>query len=175
MFLHPDEFPSESTNLTEILYKSEVWIIPTYNPEGLSVVHGWEEDNEWFQDVSYRKNKMDANYNGIFDFDTNGYGNDIDGVDLNRNYDFNWIFGDTLLQSCDPTVSDCSYNDDYDYYKGEYPESESETQAIVKLAGEENFLLSIAYHSSRSGNVDKNVVYPWAWEGKSTIVECRFR
>ncbi len=169
-FLHPEQFQENRTFLQKGLYFTEIWIVPTYNPEGMRVVHGYVEDGDEIQDVTYRKNKRDTDNDGIFDF-VNGIGQDTDGVDINRNYDFNWIFGDTLLQSCDPTVSDCSYNDDYDYYKGEHPESESETQAIVKLAGEENFLLSIAYHSSRSGNVDKNVVYPWAWEGKSTIVE----
>ena len=169
-FLHPEQFQGNRTFLQKGLYFTEIWIVPTYNPEGLRVVHGYVEDGDEIQDVTYRKNKRDTDNNGIFDFE-DGIGQDTDGVDLNRNYDFNWIFGDTLLQSCDPTVSDCSYNDDYDYYRGEYPESESETQAIVNLAREENFLLSIAYHSSRSGNVDKNVVYPWAWEGKSTIVE----
>jgi len=169
-FLHPEQFQGNRTFLQKGLYFAEIWIVPTYNPEGLRVVHGYVEDGVEIQDVTYRKNKRDTDNNGVFDF-VDGIGQDTDGVDLNRNYDFNWVFGDTLLQSCDPTVSDCSYNDDYDYYKGDYPESESEVQAIINLAKEHNFLLSIAYHSSRSGNVDKNVVYPWAWEGKSTIVE----
>ena len=169
-FLHPEQFQENRTFLQKGLYFTEIWIVPTYNPEGLRVVHGYNEDGVEIQDVTYRKNKRDTNNNEIFDY-VDGIGQDRDGVDLNRNYDFNWIFGDTLLQSCDPTVSDCSYNDDYDYYRGEYPESESEVQAIMNLAKEHNFLLSIAYHSSRSGNVDKNVVYPWAWEDKSTIGE----
>ncbi len=163
-FLHPEQFQGNRTFLQKGLYFTEIWIVPTYNPEGLRVVHG--EVGNGIQDVTYRKNKRDTNYNDMFDYEV-GIGHDLDGVDLNRNYDFNWIFGDTLLHPCNA----CSYDDDYDYYRGEYPESESEIQAIVNLAKEQKFLLSIAYHSSRSGNVDKNVVYPWAWEGKSTIVE----
>ena len=166
-FLHPDQYSDNRPYLQMGLYFTEIWIVPTYNPEGLRVVHGYNEDGEEIQDVTYRKNKRDTNYNDIFDYEV-GIGHDIDGVDLNRNYDFNWIFGDTLLTPC---TSSCSYADDFDYYKGEYPESESETKAIVKLAREQNFLLSIAYHSSRSGRVDKNVVYPWAWEGKSSIIQ----
>ena len=37
----------------------------------------------------------------------------IDGVDLNRNYDINWIFGDALHQETESCNS--FYNDDYDY------------------------------------------------------------
>jgi len=166
-FLHPEQFQGNKTFLQKGLYFTEIWIVPTYNPEGLRVVHGYVEDGIEIQDVTYRKNKRDTNYNDKFDYEI-GIGQDIDGVDLNRNYDFNWFFGDTLLTPC---TGSCSYADDFDYYRGAFPESESEVQAIVNLAQEQNFLLSIAYHSSRSGNVDKIVVYPWAWEDKSTIVE----
>ncbi|RLC55385.1 MAG: hypothetical protein DRH89_07775, partial [Candidatus Cloacimonadota bacterium] len=64
----------------------EMWFVPTYNPEGLQVVmDGW--------DITYRKNKRDYEENGIFDYEV-GAGGDIDGVDTNRNYGFNWIHGD---------------------------------------------------------------------------------
>ena len=168
MFLHPDEFETELQTLIGILYSSEVWIVPTYNPEGLSVVHGYEEEGEWLQDVSYRKNKMDANHNGAFDFDINGYGNDIDGVDLNRNYGFNWIFGDEFLETDSGCPSNPSYVSNYDYYRGEGPFSEDETAAIRDLALEYDFMLSIAYHSSRSGCVAERVIYPWAWGSLKT-------
>ena len=83
-FLRPEEHPADFQSLAGILYSSEIWIVPTHNPEGLSVVHGWiDEQENWVQDVSYRKNKTDANQNGIFDYDPIGYGNDLDGVDLN--------------------------------------------------------------------------------------------
>jgi hypothetical protein len=164
-FLHPEEFPSDYQTLAGILYSSEVWIVPTYNPEGLGVVHGWEEDGEWIQDVSYRKNKVDANQNGFFDFDTNGYGNDIDGVDLNRNYSLNWIFGDEFLETDEGCPSNPSYVSNYDYYRGEAPFSESEVVAIKNLVETYDFLLSIAYHSSRSGCVAERVIYSWLWTG----------
>jgi len=164
-FLHPEEFPSEFQTLAGILYSSEVWIVPTHNPEGLSVVHGWNEEGSWMQDVSYRKNKMDANGNGVFDFDTNGYGNDIDGVDLNRNYSLNWIFGDEFLETDEGCSSNPSYVSNYDYYRGESPFSESEVLAIKNLVDSYDFMLSIAYHSSRSGCVAERVIYSWVWPG----------
>ena len=94
-FLHPDQYSNNRPYLQRGLADSELWIIPTYNPEGLRVVHGYFEDGNEIQDVTYRKNKRDTNNNNIFDYE-NGIGGDTDGVDLNRNYDFNWIFGDGL-------------------------------------------------------------------------------
>tara|TARA_Y100001970_G_scaffold270344_1_gene364093 strand:+ start:642 stop:2915 length:2274 start_codon:yes stop_codon:yes gene_type:complete len=165
-FLHPGEFPADFQTLAGILYSSEVWIVPTYNPEGLSVVHGYEENGEWIQDVSYRKNKMDANHNGVFDFDhLNGYGNDIDGVDLNRNYGLNWIFGDEFGETDSGCPSNPSYVSNFDYYRGEAPFSESEVVAIKNLVETYDFLLSIAYHSSRSGCVAERVIYSSLWPG----------
>ncbi len=121
----------------------DIWIVPTYNPEGLRVV---------FQglDLTYRKNKTDTNGNGVFDY-TPGIGWDIDGVDLNRNYDFNWIHGDDYLEG------------DYDYYRGPAPFSEKETQAIRDLALSRHFAFSVAYHSARSGTPEI-IYYPWEWD-----------
>ena len=148
-------------NMQAILQSSEVWVVPTYNPEGLTVVHGDSVDGNWLQDISYRKNKRDVNLNGIFDFDnTAEAGNDSDGVDLNRNYNFNWIFGDGAW------VEDYgNYQSHFDYYRGESPFSENETQIIRDFALEKKFMLSIAYHSSRSGNVSEQIIYPWMWDG----------
>lgn len=160
MFLNPQNYQQWYMNMRHILSTSEVWVIPTHNPEGLRVVHGYLEEEEWVQDVSYRKNKRDVDLNGIFDFNV-GVGNDSDGVDLNRNYDFNWVFGEEAwIYDNAPG----EYQSHYDYYKGEYPWSESEIQAIRDFAIEQNFLLSIAYHSSRSGNVSEKVIYSWDWE-----------
>jgi len=58
-----------------------------------------------------------------------------------------------------------SYISHYDYYRGEYPFSEKEIQAIRDFVIEKQFLLSIAYHSSRSGCVAERVIYPWLWNG----------
>ena len=162
-FLYPTpQYPIQ--NMRAILESSEVWIVPTHNPEGLQVVHGFESDTGFVQDVSYRKNKQDVNQNGFFDFLV-GVGNDSDGVDLNRNFDFNWFFGDG------PYVEDNAggnYQSHFDYYKGAYPFSETEVQALRDFAIGKQFLLSIAYHSSRSGNVSEKVIFPWMWAAGKT-------
>ncbi len=134
----------------------DIWLIPTANPEGLNVVHEG-------LDYSFRKNKRDLSPdapipNGVFDYDPS-IGNDIDGVDLNRNFGFNWVFGDTFLE---PDNSD--YASHYDYYKGEEPFSENESIAIRDLAIENDFVFSIVWHSSRSGNLAEKVFTSWKWE-----------
>ena len=148
--------PSILSHMNILKQYLDIWLIPTANPEGLNVVH--EE-----LDFSYRKNKRDLSPEGpfpnnAFDYDPS-IGNDIDGVDLNRNFSFNWAFGDTFLE---PDNSD--YASHYDYYKGEEPFSESEARAIRDLALENDFVFSIVWHSSRSGNLSEKVFTSWKWE-----------
>ena len=127
----------------------EMWFVPTYNPEGLQVVmDGW--------DITYRKNKRDYEENGIFDYEV-GAGGDIDGVDTNRNYGFNWIHGD-IWGVGGPE----EWND---YYRGLGPFSEGGTQAIRSLAEEQHFIYSINWHSSRTGHFSQKVYYPSNWAG----------
>ena len=160
-FLHPLEHISIfSTTLRPILQNTEIWVVPTHNPEGLSVVHGTHIGGNVYQDVTFRKNMTDINFDNIFSFQ-DGVGNDSDGVDLNRNYEFNWMFGDSEFM-LDPGYGD--YFAHFDYYRGTEPFSESETRSIRDLAIEQNFTLSIAYHSSRSGRVAEMVIYSWDWE-----------
>ncbi len=155
-----DPPPSQALHMNILRNELETWIVPSYNPEGMSVVYSG-------LDVSYRKNKHDFSPDGpwpnnIFDYDPS-IGNDIDGVDMNRNYDFNWIFGEGFLE-LDPSP----YGAHYDYFKGLVPFSEPETRAIRDLARENDFLFSITWHSSRSGNLSEKVFYPWSWDGKVT-------
>ncbi|MDD4687912.1 MAG: M14 family zinc carboxypeptidase [Candidatus Cloacimonetes bacterium] len=124
------------------------WWIPTLNPEGHNVVTS-------NLDTSYRKNKRDNNNNGVFDF-SSLVGYDIDGVDINRNFDFNWTHGDTLMQPGGTEV--------YDYYRGPSPMSESEIIAIKQLADAKKFIYSICWHSSRSGNFSEKVYYSFNWK-----------
>ncbi len=126
----------------------DTWWVPTLNPEGHNVVTA-------NLDTSYRKNKRDNNENGIFDFDTR-VGYDIDGVDINRNFDFNWTHGDTLMQPGGTEV--------YDYYRGPAPMSESEIHAIKALSDQKKFVYSICWHSSRSGNFSEKVYYSFNWK-----------
>ena len=57
-----------------------------------------------------------------------------------------------------------NYSSNFDYYRGSEPFSETETQAIRDFVIDKQFLLSVAYHSSRSGRVSEMVIYSWDWE-----------
>jgi hypothetical protein len=109
-------------------------IVPVVNVDGYRVV------TEGI-DPRWRKNTRDTNRNGVL----REY---PEGVDLNRQYDFNWAFGgsgDSLSER----------------YRGPFPFSESEARAVRDLALRERFLLSVTYHSQ--GEV---VYYPWDWQGR---------
>ncbi|MBI90220.1 MAG: hypothetical protein CMG60_09050 [Candidatus Marinimicrobia bacterium] len=152
--LFPD--PANYTHMNILKENLDIWFIPTANPDGLNVVHSG-------LDVSFRKNKRDLSPDGpipnnIFDYDPS-IGNDVDGVDLNRNFDFNWVFGDTFLEP-----DNSGYASHYDYYKGEEPFSENEAIAIRDLALDHDFVFSIVWHSSRSGNLSEKVFTSWKWE-----------
>ncbi|UCE18503.1 MAG: carboxypeptidase regulatory-like domain-containing protein, partial [Gemmatimonadota bacterium] len=121
----------------------EIWFVPLLNPEGHKVVTDG-------LDVTFRKTKRDNNGNGVFDFIPE-IGGDIDGVDPNRNYDFNWERGDTSWAS--------------DNYRGPAPFSESENRALRDLALEQKFVFALLYHSARTGTKEV-IYYPWCWEEK---------
>lgn len=113
-----------------------VWVVPCLNPDGYDYVVSNHLKFPW-----WRKNLHDNNRNGVFEPDS-------DGVDLNRNYDFNWSSGG-------------SEQPETWYYRGTAPVSESETRALVKLAERERFVLAVDYHS-----FGESVLYPWAKEMK---------
>jgi hypothetical protein len=111
-----------------------VVVVPVVNVDGHTVVTH-NIDPRW------RKNTRDTNGDGIlYEYP--------EGVDLNRNYDFNWAFGGS-----DDSLSE--------RYRGAYPFSEAENRAMRHLATSERFLCSISYHSQ--GEV---IYYPWIWSGK---------
>ncbi len=148
--IHSDELPGVEICMTLIQYllthyksdvrvrhwvdANEIWFIPVINVDGHDVVTQGI-------DPRWRKNLRDNNQNGIL-YEAG------DGIDLNRNFDFNWAHGG----SSDPQS---------ERYRGEYPFSESESRAVRDLALEQKFVVSITYHSQ--GEV---VYYPWQWRGR---------
>jgi carboxypeptidase T len=119
---------------------TEIWFIPLLNPDGHSAVTS-EKSLYW------RKNARDLDRDGLLrEYLCNDWWTCYtEGVDLNRNYDFNWEYGG-------------SYQPWHYNYRGEYPFSELETQALRQLALAQRFALSISYHSY--GEI---VFYPWVW------------
>ena len=135
------------------LLQTEMYFIPTLNPEGFMVIFG-QGAQVTAPDVTYRKNKRDNIGDGFFRYAV-GEGGDTSGVDFNRNFDMNWIHGDTLFQA--------GHTEFNDYYRGPAPFSESENAALKALAEEKHFCLGIVYHQSRSTLFSEKVIYPWNW------------
>jgi len=120
-------------DITRWLTEFQIFVVPVVNVDGYKVVTSGT-------DPRWRKNRRDTDGDGMMEI--------TDGVDLNRNYDFNWAHGG----SGDPTS---------ERYRGRYPFSESENIAVARLARSKHFLASLTYHSF--GEV---IFYPWTWRGR---------
>lgn len=111
--------------------ETEIWIVPVVNPDAHFMIMDMQNPIHF-----WRKNLRDNNFNGIFEPEK-------DGVDLNRNYDFNWDDND----NSDPQSW---------HYRGPYPFSENETRTIRDLTFREKFIFNLDFHSY--GEV---ILYPW--------------
>ncbi|MBN1352482.1 carboxypeptidase regulatory-like domain-containing protein [candidate division KSB1 bacterium] len=124
----------EDQQVTGWVDEYEIWLVPVINVDGHYVVTSGI-------DPRWRKNTRDNNSNGIL-YEKG------DGIDLNRNFSYNWAHGGS---------SDSSSS----RYRGEAPFSETECAAVRDLVLEQQFLLSVTYHSQ--GEV---IYFPWDWRGR---------
>jgi hypothetical protein len=110
--------------ITQWINNTEIFIIPMLNPDGWDYVcEDWDQNKMWY------KNQHDN--------DTNGYFHpSIDGVNLNRNFDSNWEYGNP--------------NPSSPRYRGAYPFSEKESMIKYNYATANKYVLSINYHSAPS-------------------------
>lgn len=128
--------------ITANVNQTEIWFIPLLNPDGHRIVIDKE-------DVLWRKNIRDNNANGRLD--TKGEsGNEPDGVDLNRNYGFQW--GST-------GSSDSPYSS---IYHGPEAMSEPEVRSIRDLFESHHFVAGISYHS-----YGEFVLYPYGYDSSA--------
>jgi len=119
-------------SIKNIVDQSEIWIVPLVNPDGLEYsIHFYRY---------WRKNMRD-NGDGTY------------GVDLNRNYGYEW--------GLDNTGS--SPNTGSNTYRGTGPFSEPESQAIRDFFAQHHFLSLISYHSF--GSV---ILFPWGYTFQPT-------
>lgn len=109
----------------------EIWLVPVVNPDGYKYVVDNNLSFPWWR-KNLRDNDGDGLFNPLFD-----------GVDLNRNYDYNWDDGGDGKPS--------SW-----FYRGTAPFSEDETKSILNLALRENFVFGISYHS-----YGESILFPW--------------
>jgi hypothetical protein len=114
----------------------EIWAFPVINPDGL---HAFLEET-W---RTGRKNGRDLDHDGVRER--------LEGVDLNRNYPFQWgALGEKGSKS--DTRSP--------WYRGEGPATEPEIKAVMKLAHEERFAAALTFHT---GTV--KLLVPYTIEG----------
>ncbi len=135
---------------------TQIYFVPTMNPDGLSVISTCIGNTcPDCIDPTWRKNGyIPPELEGDCNVEV-GIGGELCGVDLNRNFELNWIYGDSLWK---PTAAE-----PFDYYRGPGPFSEPEAIAVRDLALAIQPTVSIVYHSSRSGNIAEQSVVAWQW------------
>ena len=129
--------------VTYLVDNRDIWIIPIVNPDGY--VKSWEQNDRENNRSGWRKNLRDNNEDGVID--------SYDGVDLNRNYGYQWGYDN----------SGSSNSESSSTYRGPAPFSEPETQAIRLLCNDTRFQVVIHYHSKGELNL-----YPWAYDDLDT-------
>lgn len=140
----------------DMLEETQIYIIPTMNPDGLEVISSGIDmgGDEPVYDITWRKNGYKPPQLDQCNI-VESYGNDSCGVDLNRNFELNWIWGDSLWLN--------SSEERFDYYRGPAPMSEPEVQAVANFAMQIKPTTSIVWHSSRSGRFGSQTFGPWEW------------
>lgn len=114
---------------------TELYLMPCLNPDG----YIYNQTADPYGGGFWRKNRRD-NGNGVY------------GVDLNRNYGYEWATG--IGSSADPSS---------EIYHGPAGFSEPETQAVRQLCREHDFQITLNYHTA--GNL---LIYPWTHSGLPT-------
>ena len=132
--------------VTYLVNNRQIWLCPTFNPDGHEFVFSGSSAGDGYDPMWWRKNKRDNNNNGIFE--TWAWGDGPDGVDLNRNFGYQWGL-DNMGSSEDPTRQT---------YRGTGPFSEPESQAIRDFVIKHNFIISLSFHS-----YSQLWLYPWGY------------
>ncbi len=114
-----DNYGSDD-QITNNVDNSEIWVVPIVNPNGQKYV--LDEIDTW-----WRKNTRDNDESGTI--------NDIDGVDPNRNYGWEW------------GGAGVSFDMYEDTYPGPERFSEPEIQAMRNMLDSHHFISGITYHS----------------------------
>ena len=179
-----------ATNATvrRLLDLTEIYVIPALNVDGFDAVDAnewhrknvrpFDEDDDGLVDedppddadgdgyieqlgrwdgeewLSIRLEGIDNDGDGLTNED------DVGGVDLNRNYGYQW----------NATCSSGSANRSAEDYRGPVAFSESETRAIRDLVTNHRFRYAVSFHSG-----DECIVYPWGYTATLTSDDLTFR
>lgn len=121
----------KNPEIKQLLDNTELYFVPMVNPDG----YVYNETSAPNGGGLWRKNRR-INGNGTF------------GVDLNRNYGYEWAYND----------NGSSPNPASETYRGPSAFSEPETQAVKWLCENYDFKLALNYHTY--GNL---LIYPWGY------------
>lgn len=132
-----------NSTVNDAVNNTEMWFIPIVNPDGFQESIDNDDFNNSYGRFGWRKNVNETN--GIPGYQNYGSATG-DGVDLNRNFGYQWI------------GQGSSTNPDNLLYRGASPFSEVETQIIRELALDREFDMALSFHSY-SGLV----LYPWGY------------
>lgn len=122
---------SSNALVQQIVNSTELYFIPCLNPDG----YLYNEMTDPGGGGMWRKNRRD-NTDGTF------------GVDLNRNYGYNWGFDNN---GSSPSGFD-------ETYRGSSAFSEPETDMVRNFVNAHNFKIALNYHTF--GNL---LIYPWGY------------
>ncbi len=128
-------------DVQDIVNGLELYVIPLTNPEGYNF-DDVESSRHYWRKNSY--NWSNPNYP-----DWEYYGNGP-GVDLNRNYSYEWGGGGSSSNPDDPT------------YRGPSALSEPENQIVADLATDIGFISAMSYH--QHGEL---ILRPWGYTSQS--------
>ncbi len=120
------------SEVTYLVDNREIWFVPVVNPDG----YYYNEVTDPWGGGLWRKNRRD-NGDGTY------------GVDLNRNFGYQWGYDDI---GSSPDGSD-------ETYRGTAAFSEPETQALRDFITNSDFDLVINFHS-----FSDLVLYPWSYQ-----------
>jgi len=123
--------------ITYLVDNLEMYFVPAVNPDGYEYNYQTDPNGGGM----WRKNKRDNNGGGFSEY--------YDGVDLNRNYGYQWGY-DNSGSSPDP--GDATY-------RGTAAFSEPETQIIRDFTNEHEFLLAHNHHT-----YSNLIIIPWGYD-----------
>lgn len=118
-----DEYVGGNPQAINWVDNYKIFCVPMVNPDGSNRVHTIDD--------FHRKN-LGPSCTGS-----------NPGVDLNRNYDYHWGSGSLNCNRGSGSSGSCFS----DSYRGPSAASEPETQAMIALADQENFVIAVSYHS----------------------------
>ena len=146
--------------VSSLLEKTCIYVIPMNNPDGVTLSQFGEAKVNKQENIANLRaminhDKEREGYTGNTDWYYRRWKNNINGVDINRNFSFGW-----------EQLDDSRYFPSYEYYKGASAESEAETKALIEVLNGTNIDEVINYHAQGG------VIY-WSFGAAPEAVEKR--